>query len=420
MPLLLSSVFGPLAEPALLKSSGTVFWRGLGLVSETVTLRRSATVVFAGCGSGGHLYPALAIAEAIRARLGSVRFVFFGTQRSVDRKIVEGASCELVAQTLPRISRKPWSWPIAVWDYRRARHSCRSSLAQLEPLAMIGSGGMASFAAMREARRAGVPTVIFNPDALAGKANRRLAAVADLICVQWEETVARFPGRARVEVTGCPVRPAFHGPDRAAGLAEFGLDPQRKTLLITGASQGARSVNRAVAANLEFLASRQDWQVLHLTGDLDYEEVRAAYGARPVAGRVIAYTERMAEALAVADLVVARAGASTLAEIVAVGRASILMPYPHGNRHQLANARCLSRLGAAEVMLDAVNPVENGPALRAVMSSLMDDDDAREQMAAAAKAMGRLDAADCIADRVLELARARGMNCATESVEPAI
>ena len=112
---------------------------------------------------------------------------------------------------------------------------------------------------------------------------------------------------------------------------------------------------------------------------------------------------------------------SKVPPLILVGRASILMPYPHHrDRHQLANARCLSRLGAAEVMVDAVNAGENGPALRVAMASLMDDDDAREQMAAAAKAMGRLDAADCIADRVLELARARGMNCATESVEPAI
>jgi len=391
------------------------------LVCETVTSGRSATVVFAGGGSGGHLYPALAIAEAIRSRLGRVRFVFFGTQRSVDRKIVEGASCELVAQALPRLAVAPWSWPIAVRDYRRAQRSCRSSLARLEPLAMIGSGGIASLAAMREARRAGVPTVMLNPDAVPGRANRHLAGVTDLICVQWEETVAHFPDRARVEVTGCPVRPEFRWPDRGEGLAEFGLDPDRKTLLITGASQGARSVNRAVAANLEFLASRQDWQVLHLTGDLDFEEVRSAYEARPVAGRVIAYTERMAGALAAADLVVSRAGASTLAEIVAVGRASILMPYPHHrDQHQLANARCLSRLGAAEVMVDAVSAARNGPALRVAMASLMDDDDARDQMAAAAKAMGRLGAAGCIADRVLELASARGMNCATESMEPAI
>ena len=391
------------------------------MVCETVTSRRSATVVFAGGGSGGHLYPALAIAGAIRERLGQVRFVFFGTQRSVDRKIVEGAACELVAQTLPLLGMAPWSWPGAVRDYRRARHSCRSSLARLSPLAMIGSGGLASLAAMREACRAGVPTVMLNPDAVPGRANRLLSGWTDLICVQWEETVAHFPARARVEVTGCPVRPEFVRRDRAAGLAEFGLDPDRRTLLVTGASQGARSVNRAVAANLDCLASRPEWQVLHLTGVADHEEVRAAYQGRRVAGRVMAYTERMAEALAAADLVVSRAGASTLAELVAVGRASILMPYPHHrDQHQFANARCLSRLGAAEVMADAVDAAENGPALRAAMASLMDNNDARERMADKAKAMGRVDAADRIADCVLELARLRGMNCATESMEAMI
>jgi UDP-N-acetylglucosamine--N-acetylmuramyl-(pentapeptide) pyrophosphoryl-undecaprenol N-acetylglucosamine transferase len=233
--------------------------------------------------------------------------------------------------------------------------------------------------------------------------------------------VAHFPDRARVEVTGCPVRSEFARADRAAGLAAFGLDPDRRTLLVTGASQGSRSVNRAVAANLDFLASRRDWQVLHLTGEADHDEVRAAYAGRPVPGRVIAYTERMADALSAADLVVSRAGASTLAEITTVGRASILMPYPHHrDDHQFANARCLTRVGAAEVIVDEVDEEENGPALRGVMAPLMDDHAARERMAAAANVLGRVDAADRIADRVLELASARSAIRSTESVKSAI
>lgn len=363
------------------------------------------TVVFAGGGSGGHLYPALAIADAIRARVAGVRFVFFGTRREVDRRIVERASCELIAQRLPRLRLAPWSWPGAMADHQRAKRSCRSSIASLRPMVVIGSGGMASYAAMSEASRAGVPTVLHNPDAVPGKANRLLAGCADLICVQWEDTVARFSDRSRVVVTGCPVRPAFRDADRTAGIAEFDLDPNRKTLLVTGASQGARSVNRAVLANLGFLAGRPDWQVLHLTGAQDFQEVRSAYEKHPAVGRAVAYTERMADALAAADLVVSRAGASTLAELTAVGRASILVPYPHHrDQHQLANARCLSRVGAAEVVPDAVDPEITGPALRAAMERLMDDEGARGRMGGAARAMGRADAADRIAEHALGLA----------------
>jgi UDP-N-acetylglucosamine--N-acetylmuramyl-(pentapeptide) pyrophosphoryl-undecaprenol N-acetylglucosamine transferase len=271
---------------------------------------------------------------------------------------------------------------------------------------------------MREAARAGIPTALLNPDALPGRANRFLARSVDLIFAQWAETAEHLPRSAEVVVAGCPVRPEFNSAVRAKGIERFGLDPDRKTLLVTGASQGARTINEAVLANVELLDSHTDWQVLHLTGERDYEEVRDVYGRRSLRAAVLVFTEHMAEALAAADLVIARAGASFLAEITAMGRAAILMPYPfHRDKHQFANARCLVRASAARIVHDHADAAINGPALREVLSQLLSDDAAREAMAAAARRMGRGNAAGEIADRILALSAARGADEERESLK---
>ena len=358
-------------------------------------------VVFAGGGTGGHIFPALAIAETLRDRDPDVRFTFFGTQRPFDQRIVGRTDCELVQQAMPGLQRAPWRWPRIYLGYRQARRLCRSRFEEDRPAVVIGTGGLGSVPAVREAISAGIPTALLNPDVIPGRANRHLVGSVDMVFVQWEEAVKHFPRCANVVVSGCPVRSQFHAVTREAGLERFKLDPARKTLLVTGASQGARSINDAIVANLEFLESQRGWQVLHLTGDLDHKAVREAYVGRSVKSSVLPFTEHMAEALGVADLVVARAGASTLAEVTAVGRASILRPYPHHrDRHQHANARCLVRASAARIVHDKIDPAINAPMVRGVLEQLMTDDEVRKAMAAAARRMGRGQAASQIADHI--------------------
>ena len=159
-----------------------------------------------------------------------------------------------------------------------------------------------------EAFRIGVPVALLNPDAVSGRANRYLAGCCDVVFAQWPVTIERLPQAKRVLVCGCPVRSGFNQATREAGLARFGLDPDRKTLLVTGASQGARTLNQAVVANLGFLQTQTAWQVLHLAGDPDYDAVRDAYRGSSVRAVVEPFTDHMAEAMAAADLVVARAG----------------------------------------------------------------------------------------------------------------
>jgi UDP-N-acetylglucosamine--N-acetylmuramyl-(pentapeptide) pyrophosphoryl-undecaprenol N-acetylglucosamine transferase len=373
----------------------------------TSTAKQTLTpplVVFAGGGTGGHLYPAIAIAEELRKRAPGARCAFYGTRRRVEDRILGQADCEIVRQDLTPLSLLPWRWPRVWSDYRAARRECRSRFAKNAPSFVVGTGGLASVPAVHEAARAGIPSAILNPDALPGRANWHLASAVDLVFVQWPEAKKRIQRRALVLVCGCPVRSDFNTADRTQGLARFGLDERRRTLLVTGASQGARSINEAVIANGKFLAALADWQILHLAGERDFDEVKAAYERCGAAAVVEAYTDHMADALAVSDLVISRAGASTLAEITALGRPSILMPYPyHRDQHQRANAECLARAGAAQIVLDRIKPEENGPTLRRVLEELMSDDDLRSSMASAARNMGRPDAARAISEHILRL-----------------
>lgn len=365
-------------------------------------------IAFAGGGTGGHLYPALAVAQALHRRLPELSFWFFGSHRAIDRQILENADYELIPQALPPLHPAPWRWP-GIWNgVRRARQVCRRRFNTARLLAVVGTGGMASVPAVLEARRWGIPTVLFNPDARPGKANRLLARCADTIIVQWSDSVAHFSRRAVVHALGCPVREAFFQVDRAAGIARFGLDPDRATLLITGASQGARTLNDVALSLSDYWCAHPEWQILHLTGAPDADRIRESFASLSVRAVVLAYTEHMADALAAADLVLCRAGASTLAEITALGRASVLMPYPfHRDRHQHANAECLVRAGAARLVEDVVDASANAARLRPVLETLMFDEVTRNGMAAAAQRLGRPRAAEDIADHIVTLCAAR-------------
>lgn len=374
------------------------------LASDHRRLDSSPLIVFAGGGTGGHLYPALAIMQALRGLLPDVRFLFFSSQREIDDRILTRANVEPVRQPLAPLSRLPWRWPGVIRRFRESSRLCRARFDRDRPAVVVGTGGLASVPAVQEAVRAGVPTALLNPDLLPGRANRLLSRRVHVIFAQWSDTIGHLRSRTHVIVSGCPVRPEFTRPDRSAGLQRFGFQATRKTLLITGASQGARSINQAVVANLDFLESRPDWQVLHLTGHADYEAVERAYRNRAIPAAVMPFTEHMADALAAADLVVARAGASTLAEITAVGRASVLMPYPyHRDRHQWANAGYLAKAGAARFLRDAVAPAVNGPALRQTLEPLMADEKDRASIASAARRIGRPDAASQIARSLVSL-----------------
>jgi len=361
--------------------------------------------VIAGGGTGGHLYPGLAVAEALQAIQPDFEVTVLGTPRSIDRKLTEARGFGLVPQEVRPFPQRPWQWPGFLSAWFRSVRAARRMFSERRPAVVLGLGGYAAGPGIVAAARLGLPTAIFNPDAIPGRANRRLSSRVDRVFVQWEDTIERFPRAKDVRCTGCPIRRAFAEATRSRGYRSIELDPDKHTLLVTGASQGARSINAAVMELFDLWKVAKDWQILHLTGPADLEMCRDKYRQHGVPGRTLAYTEHMAYCMAVADLVISRAGASTLAEITAMGVPSILMPYPHDRKqHQKANAEILVRHHAAVMVEDRGDPGDNAARLREHLRDLMRSEQRRRQMARSALTLGRIDAADTIARELFEMA----------------
>ncbi|MCX5670060.1 MAG: UDP-N-acetylglucosamine--N-acetylmuramyl-(pentapeptide) pyrophosphoryl-undecaprenol N-acetylglucosamine transferase [Planctomycetota bacterium] len=363
-------------------------------------------IFLAGGGTGGHLYPGLAIAEAIRRLVPEAAIAFSSTRRDIDRQVLADCGCPVTPIDARPFRRAPWTWPGFVLSLARSGNHPRRRFREFCPDVVIGLGGFGSYAPVRVGQKYGAATAVLNPDIVPGRANRRLARRADRVFCQFAETVAELGGTARL--TGCPIRPSLFTHTREEGLAAFGLDPARQTLLVTGASLGARTVNRAVIAMLKDRGLPAGWEVLHLTGHKDYEEVAAAYRGISVPAVVRPYAEKMGLAYAVADLAVARAGASTVAELLAAGVPTVFMPYPfHRDQHQRQQALAVERLGAAAVVEDCpADPDGTWCRLAEVLGALMKDKARLDAMRERARAAGRPQAAEVIAREILDLAAA--------------
>lgn len=362
--------------------------------------------VIAGGGTGGHLYPGLAVAEALRAIQPDFEVSVFGTTRPIDEKLTTPRGYELVRQEVQAFPAKLWHWPRFLKAWRSSVTYAGHRFENRAPAVVLGLGGYAAGPPIAAATKLGIPTAIFNPDAMPGRANRRLSPKVDCVFVQWDATLEQFKTAREVKVTGCPIRPEFGKAKRKSGAAALKISADRPTLLVTGASQGARSINAAMLELCDLWRVAADWQIVHLTGEADKKMCEEGYREKGVVARVLAYTEHMALCMAAADLIVSRAGASTLAEITAMGLPSVLLPYPFDRKkHQLANAKVLADGGAAVIVNDVNNPKANASALREVLAGLMKSPQRRERMGRAAAAMGRHEAAQDIAEYLLEMAR---------------
>jgi UDP-N-acetylglucosamine--N-acetylmuramyl-(pentapeptide) pyrophosphoryl-undecaprenol N-acetylglucosamine transferase len=279
-------------------------------------------------------------------------------------------------------------------------------LKEHKPQAVLGLGGYAAGVAVRKAAKRAIPAAILNPDVIPGKANRYLMPDARVICCQFDQTVEHTPSayREKLRTTGCPIRASFSPlPPRAEAAARLGLEQSLLTLVITGASQGALTVNEAVLETLKSIRL-QGWQILHLTGRDHADTVRAEYRELNLPARVIDFSDRMEDVWAVADLCLSRSGASTCAELTAAAVPSILMPYPfHKDMHQRANARVLSDVGAAVLIDDQKDRRRNAQLLRPVLEKLLYDASARYFMSEKARALGKPDAADRVAAEIEQL-----------------
>ncbi len=353
-------------------------------------MAKDPLIVFAAGGTGGHLFPALAVAGELRRRHSGAAIVFVGGTRGLETRLVPQAGFPL--RTLPVSGLKGTALGARLLAGGAAGlavgRCCMWFLAH-RPVLVVGAGGYASGPAVLAAWLLRVPTMLMEQNHFPGATNRWLAPRADAVCVPSEAAKARLHGIGLV--TGNPVRPEF---------AAIGPPPNaaRMALLVFGGSRGARSINRAMVAALPALAAMTPPpRIVHQTGPEEHEAVARAYAAHPgIEADVSPFLDDMPRRLADADLVICRAGATTLAELAAAGRPAILVPFPFAaDDHQRANAEVVRDSGAAVVVDDRDL---DGARCAAEIAALALDGERRMRMGEASRTLARLDALVAIAD----------------------
>ncbi len=359
-------------------------------------------VVMAGGGTGGHLYPGIAVARELLARRPDAQVSFAGTARGIESRVVprEGFPLDVIrsggvkGKSIVDRARGALLIPLGLADGWRIVSARRPSI-------VIGVGGYSSGPVVLVAALRGVPTMLLEQNAVPGLTNRLLARVVKAAAVTFDSTQAFFGATAFV--SGNPVRPEFFA---AAGPhQESVLDDQTSVtqVLVFGGSQGAHAINVAmVEAASQLAAGGSHLRIVHQTGERDVAMVRDAYRQAGLQASVEPFLYDMGRQLGQADVVVCRAGATTLAEITAAGKAAVLIPLPTAtDDHQRKNAEALLAAGAAELLLQRDL---TGPVLAARVLALAGDRERCQRMSAAARSLARPDAARVIVDRALELA----------------
>jgi UDP-N-acetylglucosamine--N-acetylmuramyl-(pentapeptide) pyrophosphoryl-undecaprenol N-acetylglucosamine transferase len=354
-------------------------------------------IVIAGGGTGGHLFPGIAIAEEILARGNNHKVVFIGTKKGIEHRMLGQLGYELQeidvegvkGRGLKALINAAYQIPHSMWQSRQI-------LKRFCPDVVIGVGGYASGPAVVAARFMGIPTAIAEQNAIPGITNRILSKFAKLIFVTYAQTQEWFP-QSKVIVSGNPVRKVF-------AVGRVGAQEKKvRQLLIFGGSQGAAAINKNVIAMMPQLQKMKDkLRVLHQTGDREFQIVKQAYEQYGLDAQVTPFIVNMADAYAQADLIICRAGATSLAEIAAAGKAAILIPFPFAaNDHQARNAEVLDCAGAAVIIKEHELTAEN---LFAVIDDLLSNMKKLRQMEEASAKLGNIKAAAKIVDACMVLA----------------
>ncbi len=366
--------------------------------------RDNMKVIIAGGGTGGHIFPGIAIAEEIIRRDESAEITFVGTEQGIEKFVVprEGYNIRFlraegfVGKSVLKKIKAGLKVILSIVDSYRV-------ISDLRPDAIIGVGGYASFGMVLTGRFRLIPTMITEQNSIPGLANRILGIFVDAICVTYHQSLSYFP-KEKTHITGNPIRQGIINGNRERAYETFSLERGRFTILVFGGSAGATRINRAICDSFNYLTELKDQiQFLHQTGRSDIDWVRDSYRKWGFKGTVAPFIYEMAEAYAVSDLVISRAGATTLAELTAVGRPAILIPYPFASaRHQEENAIKLSEMGAARMLL---NDDLSGKVLAEEIKKLFLNNELRKEMANNAKSLGRPEAAKQIVDILMSLKR---------------
>jgi UDP-N-acetylglucosamine--N-acetylmuramyl-(pentapeptide) pyrophosphoryl-undecaprenol N-acetylglucosamine transferase len=364
----------------------------------------SRNFFFAGGGTGGHIYPALAVAERLTGLDHEAKIHFFCSSREIDSRILSRTPYSFSELPAKGLSIRPKALIQFCHTLLKSYRIAREMLEASEHPVVVGIGGFVAAPACFAAHRLKLPVALINVDILPGRANKVIGRLADEIFVQFADTADCFrKSKAKVSVVGCPLRSSFETPQPDRAIDELALDKNKEILLITGASSGAENINRAMCALPDKLSAFADtWQIVHLTGLANLQKVEQKYAGARIAHKVVGYCDEMANLLSAADLVVGRSGAVSVAEYAAAGVPSICMPYPyHKDRHQYFNAGKLVEAGAAMIVDDLPDEHERAEWLWEELEELMKDDEKRRQMRTNCKAVAKVDAAAVIARELL-------------------
>jgi UDP-N-acetylglucosamine--N-acetylmuramyl-(pentapeptide) pyrophosphoryl-undecaprenol N-acetylglucosamine transferase len=361
---------------------------------------------FAGGGTGGHIYPAVAVAEKIAHLAPDAKIHFFISSRDIDKRVLSKTDFQYTILPAVGLSLRPAKLWQFVKTFFASGKIARDVLQKAANPVVIGVGGFVAAPVCRTAHKMTVPVSLLNVDMVPGRANKLIARWADKIFVQFEETAEHFGKfKNKVLVTGCPLRASFENPNPQKIIDTLVLDKNKKILLITGASSGSQNINRTVCSLLAQLAEFKDkWQIVHLTGVANYQQVKAAYEGADINHKILEYWDDMAGLLAASDLVIGRAGAVSVAEYIAANLPSICLPYPyHRDTHQYLNAGKLVEVGAAVIVDDVGDETDRREWLWEELEPLLKNDKLLSQMKHACKLIGRKDAAEKIAQELIHL-----------------
>lgn len=350
-------------------------------------------LVVTGGGTGGHIFPALAFAREAQRRIPGTEVLYIGSARGLETGLVEKAGFPFVAIEISGFRRRlSWENVKTVWRFLKGVHAAKRTLRAFSPDVVLGTGGYVAGPVVFAASRLGIPTVIHEQNVVPGLTNRFLARVADLVAVSFPGTEQAFPRARNVVVTGNPRATEVASADGEEGRRALGVPADKRLVLVVGGSRGARPINDAMLGALDRLGRCGDLHVVYVTGEGHYDTVRAAAGGRiPPNVTLVPFLYDMPAVLAGADLFVGRAGATTLAEITALGVPSVLIPSPYvTNNHQEKNARRLEAEGAAVVLREAELTPQR---LAETVLALCANPEGLKAMRAAARRLGIPDAA---------------------------
>jgi UDP-N-acetylglucosamine--N-acetylmuramyl-(pentapeptide) pyrophosphoryl-undecaprenol N-acetylglucosamine transferase len=363
-------------------------------------------ILVSGGGTGGHIYPALAIARAVKRRYPEVEIGYIGTENGLEAKIVpkegeirfftveiQGFKRSLSLENLRTIKK-----------FITSVSKSKEYLREFQPDVVVGTGGYVSGPAVYAATKLGIPTLIHEQNVDLGLTTKFLSRYVDTVAISFKESEKELAHAKRVVLTGNPRATEVIHANAEAGRKSLGIHDSRPIVLFVGGSRGAKAINEAVLEMLPRMRELPQVQFVYVTGEVHYESIRSQINVEEYPNlTVLPFIYNMPDVLAATHVVVARAGASTLAELTALGIPSILVPSPYvTNNHQEANARALEQAGAAFVLLEQEC---SGVQLWSMITQIVEQPHVHEQMSAAARKLGMPEAADRIVDELEKIAR---------------